>query len=118
MAKGWKLHSSSDWGSNERGLCFTGGWSLMDGMLPLPIRAGRWIALAAFLGASPLAGAAECSGPAALEAHVQTHPDADAYAALGVWFNENHQAVCAIDAFQSALKFYSASKAAEDGLAK
>ena len=103
---------------NEHELCFTGSWSSIDGMFTLPIRAGRWMVPAAFLGASLFAGAAECSGPAFLEARVQTHPDASAYAALGVWFNENHQANCAIDAFQSALKVDSASQAAQDGLAK
>jgi tetratricopeptide (TPR) repeat protein len=87
-------------------------------MFTLPVRAERWIVAAVFLGASPLAGAAECSGPAFLEARVHTHPDASNYIALGVWFNENHQADCAIDAFQSALKVDSTSKAAQDGLAK
>jgi hypothetical protein len=102
----------------EDRLCFTGSWSSIDGIFTLPIRAGRWIVLAAFLGASPFAGAAECSGPAFLEAYVQTHPDPGAYAALRLWFNENHQANCAIDAFQSALKVDSASQSTEDGLAK
>ncbi len=90
----------------------------MEGMLTFPTRAGRWVVLAAFLGAAQLAGAAECSGPAALEARLDNHPDAGAYAALGLWFNENHQAACAVEAFQTALKLDSASMGAQDGLAK
>ena len=45
-----------------------------------------------------------CVGPAALEARVHTHPDADAYAALGIWFGENHKSECAAQAFQAGLK--------------
>ncbi len=87
-------------------------------MFTPPTHAGRWIVAAAFLCASAFADAAECSGPASLEARVRTHPDASTFAELGVWFNDHHQVVCAIDAFQSALKYDSASKAAKDGLAK
>jgi tetratricopeptide (TPR) repeat protein len=103
---------------NENRLCFTGSWSSIDGMYTLPIRAGIWIVSAAFVCASAFAGATECSGPVLLETRVQAHPDVGAFTALGVWFNENHQAECAIDAFQSALKIDSASPAAQDGLAK
>lgn len=78
----------------------------------------RGIVSAAFLGASFYAGAEACTGPAALEARVQARADALSYAALGAWFNENHQADCAIEAFQSALKIDPASKAALDGLSK
>ncbi len=87
-------------------------------MFTLSMLARRGIVPAAFLGASLFAGAAACTGPAALEARVQAHPYASAYAALGAWFNENHQADCAIEAFQSALKIDPASKTALDGLAK
>jgi hypothetical protein len=34
---------------------------------------------------------ASCLGPAPLEARVHSHPDADAYAALGIWFGENRK---------------------------
>jgi tetratricopeptide (TPR) repeat protein len=39
-----------------------------------------------------------------LEARVHSHPDADAYAALGIWFGENHNSECAAQAFQTGLK--------------
>jgi tetratricopeptide (TPR) repeat protein len=47
---------------------------------------------------------ASCVGPAQLEAHVHSHPDAEAYAALGVWFGENRKSECAAQAFQAGLK--------------
>ena len=47
---------------------------------------------------------ASCVGPAPLEARVHSHPDADAYAALGIWFGENHESECAVQAFQNGLK--------------
>ena len=47
---------------------------------------------------------AACIGPQALEAKVHTHPDADAYAALGNWFGEQRKFDCAVNAFNSALK--------------
>ena len=78
----------------------------------------RGIVAATFLGASLFAGAAACTGPAALEARVQAHADVLSYAALGAWFNENHKADCAIEAFKSALKIDPASQAALDGLSK
>ena len=47
---------------------------------------------------------ASCVGPAALEARVHSHPDADAYTALGIWFGENRKSECAAQAFQTGLK--------------
>ena len=46
---------------------------------------------------------APCVGPAHLEARVHSHPDADAYAALGIWFGENRRSECASQAFQAGL---------------
>jgi tetratricopeptide (TPR) repeat protein len=48
--------------------------------------------------------ATACAGPAVLEAKAHTHPDGDAYAALGNWFGENRKPECAIRAFQSGIK--------------
>ena len=65
-------------------------------------------AIAACLSAGSLAlcpGAwAACAGPASLEARIHAHPDAGAYAELGVWFYENHQTECAAEAYRSGLK--------------
>jgi tetratricopeptide (TPR) repeat protein len=47
---------------------------------------------------------ASCVGPAPLEARVKSHPDADAYTALGIWFGENRKSECAAQAFQAGLK--------------
>jgi Flp pilus assembly protein TadD len=47
---------------------------------------------------------AACTGPASLEARIHAHPDAGAYAELGVWFYENHQTECAAEAYRSGLK--------------
>ncbi len=47
---------------------------------------------------------AACTGPASLEAAIHTHPDADAYAALGTWFDQNRQTACALEAYRSGLK--------------
>jgi tetratricopeptide (TPR) repeat protein len=46
---------------------------------------------------------APCVGPAQLEARVHSHPDADAYAALGIWFGEKHKSECAAQAFKAGL---------------
>jgi len=62
------------------------------------------LVLAACLGASLYAWTETCSGPAALEARLHAHPNADAYAALGNWFSENHKTNCAVEAFQAGLK--------------
>ena len=45
-----------------------------------------------------------CVGPAPLEARVHSHPDADTYEALGIWFGENRKSECAAQAFQAGLK--------------
>jgi tetratricopeptide (TPR) repeat protein len=39
-----------------------------------------------------------------LEARVHSHPDAEAYSALGIWFGDHHQSECAAEAFQAGLK--------------
>jgi Flp pilus assembly protein TadD len=48
---------------------------------------------------------AACTGPASLEARIHAHPDADAYAALGAWFDQNRQSECAVEAYRLALKW-------------
>lgn len=53
--------------------------------------------------AHPLCSAS-CVGPAHLAARVRAHPDADAYAVLGIWFGQNHKSECAVQAFQAGLK--------------
>ncbi|MGB8030406.1 MAG: tetratricopeptide repeat protein [Terracidiphilus sp.] len=47
---------------------------------------------------------AACTGPASLEARIRAHPDADAYAALGVWFDRHQQWECADRTIRSGLK--------------
>jgi hypothetical protein len=37
---------------------------------------------------------ASCIGPAPLEAQVHSHPDADAYGSLGIWFLPQSSALC------------------------
>ena len=57
----------------------------------------------------PNAGAA-CTGPAALEARIEirngAHPDADAYAALGAWFDQKRQTECAGETYRAGLKLF------------
>jgi len=48
--------------------------------------------------------AASCAGPASLEARVHSHPDAESYSALGIWFGDHHQSECAALAFQAGLR--------------
>lgn len=84
----------------------------------LPMHTMGWLTLAVLLCAVPTATGATCSAPPELETQLQAHPTASGYLRLAYWFDENHHAVCAIEAFQSALKFDSGSKAALDGLAK
>jgi len=72
----------------------------------------------ACLGGAQTSWAESCSGPPSLEARLHAHPNADVYAELGNWFSENHQADCAAEAFQAALKMDPASKKALDELAK
>jgi len=50
------------------------------------------------------AWSASCVGPAPLEARVHSHPDPEAYSALGIWFGDHHQSECAAQAFQAGLK--------------
>lgn len=47
---------------------------------------------------------AQCVGPTPLEARIQSHPDANTYAALGVWFGESRKSECAAQAFQAGLR--------------
>ncbi len=96
----------------------TGAGSLDDYVSTLLMRARNGLILAACLGGALSTQAENCSGPPQLEARLHAHPDADAYAVLGNWFSENHQASCAAEAFQAALKIDPASKKALDGLAK
>jgi tetratricopeptide (TPR) repeat protein len=70
---------------------------------------GRRLRVLAFAGTVALAisqplWSASCVGPAPLEARVHSHPDADAYEALGIWFGENSKSECAAQAFQAGLK--------------
>ena len=53
-----------------------------------------------------------------MEARLHAHSNADAYAALGNWFSENHKPNCAVEAFQAGLKIDPGSQKALDGLAK
>jgi superkiller protein 3 len=74
--------------------------------------------MAALLSATAGANAAECAGPANLEARLKAHAGAAENTALGVWFSQNHQTDCAIGAFRAALKIDAGLKAALDGLAR
>src|SRR5690348_12404050 len=47
--------------------------------------------------------APECQGPAAIQAEVRTHPQAETFVRLGEWFQARHKDVCATLAFSSAL---------------
>ena len=84
---------------------------------PLTYTTGGLI-LAALLCTASLASAAPCTVPPELETQLQAHPGVNGYLRLARWFDENRQAVCAIQAFQSALRIEPDSKAALDGLAK
>jgi Flp pilus assembly protein TadD len=53
-----------------------------------------------------------------LEADLAARPSADAYAALGNWFNENRLPNCAVEAFDAGVKIDPTSIKALDGLAK
>jgi tetratricopeptide (TPR) repeat protein len=71
--------------------------------------AARRSGILAFTGTVALAisqplWSASCVGPASLEARAHSRPDAEAYAALGVWFGENRKSECAARAFQAGLK--------------
>src|SRR5665811_992362 len=45
-----------------------------------------------------------CRGPEQLEQAVHSHPSATAWGALGAWFGEQQQFMCAISAFQAAVR--------------
>ena len=60
------------------------------------------LVLAAMLAVNPCLHA--CTGPAALEAKLLAHPDADTYTELGDWFGDHKQLDCALEAFQNGLK--------------
>ncbi len=66
------------------------------------------LAMAACLSVGGLAvcsaARATCTGPTSLEARIHVHPDAGAYAELGVWFSANHQSECAAETYRSGLK--------------
>ena len=95
-----------------------GSGNSVDKVSTLLMRAKNWLILAGCMGAALTACAQTCPVPPAFEARIHAHPSADGYAALGNWFSENHQANCAVEAFQTALKMDPASKKALDGLAK
>jgi tetratricopeptide (TPR) repeat protein len=72
-------------------------------------KAGRRSIILAFAGVLALTisqplWSASCVGPESLEARVHSHPDADAYEALGIWFGENHKSECAAQTLQVGLK--------------
>ena len=62
-----------------------------------------WLAVLAVAG-SGLSAHAVCSGPAALQAKLKTHPTADLWAQLGNWYGDHQQVTCARDAFRSGLR--------------
>jgi tetratricopeptide (TPR) repeat protein len=71
--------------------------------------AGHWLRILAFtctvaLAVSEPLWSASCVGPASLEARVHSHPDAETYSVLGIWFGAHHQSDCAVQAFQVGLK--------------
>ena len=61
---------------------------------------------------------AACAGPVALEARIRTHPDGDAYAQLGGWFDEHHQGECAAQAYRAGLKLAPDSARLDDLLGR
>lgn len=63
------------------------------------------LAGAVALATSPPLWSAKCVASAPLEARARSHPDADAYAALGIWFGNNHNSACAAQMFEAGLKF-------------
>src|SRR5664280_2057908 len=66
-----------------------------------PVAASRFrLLFAALLGLSLIMRAETCTGPTALESKIHTQPNAEAFAAMGNWFNENHKADCAIETLQ------------------
>lgn len=51
-----------------------------------------------------VASPSTCTPPAALQAKLQTHPQADSYAELGMWYGDHEKYACAVEAYKSALK--------------
>jgi tetratricopeptide (TPR) repeat protein len=70
------------------------------------IRAGI---LVAGCSGAVLAAQTECQAPPSLQATMDDHPNAAAYAELGAWFGQHNQYDCANEAFRSALKLDPAS---------
>ena len=60
------------------------------------------LVFAAILAVSPRLHA--CTGPAAIEAKIRAHPDADTYVELGDWFGDRKQYPCALEAFQNGIQ--------------
>jgi tetratricopeptide (TPR) repeat protein len=61
------------------------------------------LSLAACFG-SVLCRAQDCTGPQALQARIDAHPDAQAYAELGKWFGEKNKFQCAVATLQAGLR--------------
>jgi tetratricopeptide (TPR) repeat protein len=57
-----------------------------------------------FSGRCAMATPPACRGPERLEQQVRNHPAAAAWAALGAWFGEQQQFICAVSAFQAAVR--------------
>ena len=85
-------------------MCSTRYGRSIDHVSALLVIARMGVILAACLGSSLSARSETCTGPPSLQAGVHSHSNAEAYAALGNWFIENHKANCAVEAFQSGLK--------------
>jgi Flp pilus assembly protein TadD len=84
----------------------------------LPFCAKFGLVVAASLSACQPAWAQTCAGPAKLKAELGVRPTADAYSALGNWFNENHLPDCAVEAYEAGLKIDPNSIETVDELAK
>lgn len=101
----------------------TGSGNFVGRISALRMRRSDWLNRVAFLGVACLgtgltAQAETCTGPAPLEARLHAYPTAQGYAILGDWFSENHQANCAVEAYQTALKMDPVSKKTLHGMAK
>lgn len=51
------------------------------------------------------AARAACVGPRALEARIHSHPSAETYTQLGMWFGGHHNYPCAVESFRAGLKY-------------
>src|SRR6266853_1080334 len=49
--------------------------------------------------------ASSCEGPSDLEVAVKAQPTASTHTALGVWFAQRKEYLCAIPSFETALRF-------------